>query len=415
MKNRLYLVGGVLLVAALGWGGWQAARALRCPSAEPVYNGESLSYWLTNAGLPVTEFETPSFLSDSNAVPFLIKAFRADSWIGAAIYRKQVWPRLPASAQRHLPPPYTNLVVRFRATYWLAYLGPVARPAIPLLVNNLREEDDLGIRCQAAFALGRIGKGDSAATSALLEALRDKDAKVRGSAVTALGQIGQANESVFAAMIRALQDKDERVRISAASALARIGKGDSNVVTALVQALRDKDSHVRRSAASALGQLGQANEYAITELAGALTDEDGGVRLFSALALGQAGRGSESAAVALKQASQEGKDFYVRKGAAWALENLGKDGTQFGHYLENLGRMGDGINVKMMAARSLGNLGAEAGAAEALGDLGKANAVVRTALSDTLSDTNQSVRVQATNALLKIDRAPGAKAGAKGP
>jgi hypothetical protein len=51
MKNRLYLALGVLLVAALGSGGWQAARALRRPSSEPVYKPQSLSYWLCASNL----------------------------------------------------------------------------------------------------------------------------------------------------------------------------------------------------------------------------------------------------------------------------------------------------------------------------------------------------------------------------
>ena len=43
MKNGLYVVGGVLLVAAVGWAGW---LALRPGPPEPVYDGERLSDWL---------------------------------------------------------------------------------------------------------------------------------------------------------------------------------------------------------------------------------------------------------------------------------------------------------------------------------------------------------------------------------
>jgi hypothetical protein len=42
MKNRLYLVCGVMLVAAAGWAAWQA---LQRPD-EPVYQGKRLSIWL---------------------------------------------------------------------------------------------------------------------------------------------------------------------------------------------------------------------------------------------------------------------------------------------------------------------------------------------------------------------------------
>ena len=190
MKNRRYVVVGLLLVAAVGWAGWQAVRR---GAPEPVYQGKPLSYWLTNYASPPR-----SLMSDSNAVPFLIRALRRDSWIGAAVYRKQVWPNLPPSMRRHLPAPADNAQVRYDAVVWLQMIEhsgaesepgaerPTAKPALPHLIRALKEDDNVSVRFQVAGALGDIGKGDSIVVPALTVALKDEDGRVRRKAASIL-------------------------------------------------------------------------------------------------------------------------------------------------------------------------------------------------------------------------------------
>jgi hypothetical protein len=107
-----------------------------------------------------------SLLADSNAVPFLIKALKRDSWIGAAVYRKQVWPKLPPAIQSHLPPPPPADIIWLRenAAKFLDRMGPMAEPAIPALIQALKEDDDLTVREFAAAALGNIGREGSTVT-----------------------------------------------------------------------------------------------------------------------------------------------------------------------------------------------------------------------------------------------------------
>jgi hypothetical protein len=195
MKNRLYLVLGMLLIAALGavlwWSPWEPR--------EPVYDGKPLSYWLAALGVtPISLKARNSLVSDSNAVPFLIKALQRDSWIGAAVYRKRIWPNLPPSMRRHSPAPADNAQARYNAVVWLQVIErsgtesearterPMAKPAVPYLIRALKEDDNVSVRLQVAGALGDIGKGDSNVVPALTVALKDEDGRVRRKAASIL-------------------------------------------------------------------------------------------------------------------------------------------------------------------------------------------------------------------------------------
>jgi hypothetical protein len=258
MKNRLYLVCGVLLVAALGllwWSPWEPP--------EPVYDGKPLSYWLIT-GAPAATRPPASLFSDSNAVPFLIEAIRRDSWFGATIYRKRLWPKLPATIQRCLPPPPAAANagdIRCYAAAILKNMGPMAKPAIPALVRALKEDDDHNVRHRAVESLWdlRDTNGDSTVSAALVRALRqDEDPRVRYSAADSLGDSnGKRDKAAIGALTDALKDRQKDVRIASASALTRVGKGDKNVAAALAEVLKDKDVDARIHAALALWNLGE--------------------------------------------------------------------------------------------------------------------------------------------------------------
>ena len=262
MKTRLYLVCGVLLVVVMG-GLWRVSWAVRAvPPQAPttLYDRKPIVYWLTN---PTPNFTSGphlplSLVSDTNAVPILISALRRDGWFGAAIYRKQIWPKLPSSIQKHLAPSVDNEIVRSRAADFLSRMGPLAEPAIPALIRALKEDDRWEVRTSAASALGTIGKGESAVVTALLEALRDQNATVHSVSTMALGQTGQGNRAAVAALIEALKDKDHDVRLCGAYYLGQIGqanKGNNPTATALTEALKDIDRDVRRAATNSLWQL----------------------------------------------------------------------------------------------------------------------------------------------------------------
>ena len=126
---------------------------------------------------------------DPNAVPVLIRRLRRDSWFGASIYRRQVWPKLPASTRRHLPSPKDNVPDRLQAAMILG-LGGHGKQAVPALVRSLKEDNNPDIRTAVVFSLGRLAAtGDRTASAALTTALNDRDGRVRELATNALLKI----------------------------------------------------------------------------------------------------------------------------------------------------------------------------------------------------------------------------------
>jgi HEAT repeat protein len=263
MKNRRYLVGVMLLVAALGglvwWSPWEAR--------EPVYEGHSIGHWLTNGTVRlnivrplnlVTNSNESSWplglLTNSKAVPFLIRASRKDSWYGAAYYRTQVWFRLPPMLRSHLPRPGDNIDIRVNALSILSQMGPMAEPATPMLVGALKRDEDRAVRMLAAQALGNIGKGDSSVITALAEALKDHDVYVREFAAGALGKVGTGDSTVTMALAKALEDQAFFVRLFATNALLKIApeaaaKAGFNSNT-MIAALTNEEMNVRLAASN---------------------------------------------------------------------------------------------------------------------------------------------------------------------
>jgi hypothetical protein len=198
MNKRLYIVLGILLIAAFSWAISQAVRQPR----EPVFDGKPLRYWLgARAPQPITlsnglawQRSYSAWLEqdtkDSDAVPFLIQVLKRDRWLGAAYYRKRLWPKLPPSLQKRLPrPPAGNSDARRNAAMLLAGMGPIAKSSVPTLIQALKVEEDTDVRVFDAFALGCLGKGNKSAVAALRQATNDENPFVRESATNALHRL----------------------------------------------------------------------------------------------------------------------------------------------------------------------------------------------------------------------------------
>jgi hypothetical protein len=203
IAKRWPVVGGVLLVAAVGglllWSPWEPR--------ELMYEGHPITWWLRHGygyryvyqGRSASMFILPrSLVEDPKAVRTLTKAARRDSWIGAAVYRKHVWPRLPSAIRKHVPPPSPgNPLLRRQAVELLGYIGPIAKPAIPSLLRALTEEDDASIRLGVVRALGEVGRGESAVAAGLRGASMDSDQLVRATASEILRR-GEREKAVVA-------------------------------------------------------------------------------------------------------------------------------------------------------------------------------------------------------------------------
>jgi hypothetical protein len=192
------VVGGVLLVAVVG--GLFLAWAPSGPT-EPVYDGKPLDYWLTNITMAprqgtgvVTVWGgskgepeiVRGVIDDPNAVAFLIRKLKRDSWFGAAYYRKWLWPKLPAILRRQLPPPSAGNAGSRANPALLLGMKHEEQRILLALVGALRGDDKPGVKWNAAWALGNLGNRDTAAVEALTAALKDNDATVRSESTNAL-------------------------------------------------------------------------------------------------------------------------------------------------------------------------------------------------------------------------------------
>jgi HEAT repeat protein len=77
----------------------------------------------------------------------------------------------------------------------LAKAGPAAAPAVPDLIELLKDKDPL-VRHLAAYTLGQIGPKAASAIPALQEARNDPDRDVMMNAVDALRNLGDASANV---------------------------------------------------------------------------------------------------------------------------------------------------------------------------------------------------------------------------
>ena len=203
-------------------------------------------------------------------------------------------------------------------------IGP---PAIPLLVDLLRDERDY-IRRSAVDAFIDLAPHTESIQPALRRALRDKDAQVTGDAARALGALRDRASPSVVALVKTLSHEDPYVRIYAAEALASIGPKAVAATRDLARALGDPVPGVRWAACEALASIGPAAQSAVPQLIEALRDEFLYVRIFAAGALGSIGPKAQMARAARDALRAAANDPALRSEAEWALNRI--DGVKPG-------------------------------------------------------------------------------------
>jgi hypothetical protein len=191
MRKRFRIVLAILIVAITGGVTWLALRP-----REPVYLGKPMSFWVNSLdaynpyGAPSDYgiFEKNRHLLGTNAVTIVIRALEKRDPHGQAIYER-VLARLPAWLGRQLPGPVYTASLRGHALDMFSMLTTDAKPAIPALIRILKEDQDELHRTKAVFCLENLGRGNKAATKALIQALNDKDWNVRLVSTNALKAI----------------------------------------------------------------------------------------------------------------------------------------------------------------------------------------------------------------------------------
>jgi HEAT repeat protein len=262
-----------------------------------------------------------------------------------------------------------DVKVRTAAGGALGHLGADALPAIPAL----RDGQDENV--WMATVLQQIG--DPAAV-ALGESLKDPDPTVRFNAARALQRMGPHTKTALPALTGALNDDDPAVREAVYVAFRQIGPDARET---LVRALRQEGKvSSRAEIIGALGMFGPEAEAAIPELQAALRDD--GLRLAAVETLGKVGPAAKTTLPALEKTLKD-KDAKIRRAA---LEAMGKIGR-------------DSLPILLVALKEDP---LRAGAAAALGTIGRPARDAVPTLCKMLEDPDPEARRNAATALGRI-------------
>ncbi len=299
----------------------------------------------------------------------------------------------------------SNQWVRIVAAEALGQIGD--SDAVPTLVNAL-DDNSIWVRRASAVALGHIGASQSIAP--LLERLlRPPDCEwpeeLHSVIAKALGNIG---EPAIQALINALDASDVWTRSAAAKALGQIGAPQA--VAPLTKLIKHENKWLRSAATQSLAQI--ADTRAVRA---ALTTDEAPRAFWKLMALKEINASTINQLMTLLQ----DPDQQIRDRAAQVLGQFDEAGstTPLGATLRaEMQRMTHAYNIapsrrdweKAMETKPLlsalrdSDTEVRLAAAEALGKIGDANAVV--ALNQALQDQDGRVRAAAARSLGEISK-----------
>ena len=188
-------------------------------------------------------------IGDPKAVPAIVRA------IGVGDFELQ---KIASSALAQLGTDGIEALLRMAANgdqpgrpYIIRALGANAiKSATSLLLQILKDSsEDKYVRCQAAWAVGKIG-GSPEIFPTLLATLQSREEEVRNGALLGLGTLRDSR--AFGAIIKRLDSPSHRY-----TSIMALGElGDPRACELLVPMLRSGDEGVAVHAATALGKIG---------------------------------------------------------------------------------------------------------------------------------------------------------------
>jgi hypothetical protein len=344
-SKTIPLLQGLLISAFLAWFAWFVLRP-----HEPVYREKPLSRWLDDVyragpyGNSQIKSDTEAGIRQlgTNALPFLLEM----AGTRHTILRQGLiqMAREPDLAFLHLP---TQEGTEEMAPWAFEILGATAKPAVPRLIQIVHEVDPenprawlrtlTAVRClsaigpaaeesvpdlielfrlnrgtgneaqsfrySAAWALGQIGPGASAALPwlsaatnerpaqlaivrikvasllPLIEKLKDTSSPTNwNDAAWLLGRMGTNAEPAIPYLIRALDQTNVTMQLTAVWALSGIKLQPELCVPALIPLLKSTNVSIRQGSIYTLRAFGAASKPAVPNIVGCLHDSDNWVR-----------------------------------------------------------------------------------------------------------------------------------------
>lgn len=241
----------VLFFGVVGAVAWLAVRA-REP--EPVYQGKSLSEWVTNYNGNFVRWEDMTEAvrqMGTNAIPTLLRKMRArdtrlkDQLI--ALARKQHVIKVS-----HTP----ASVLNEEGERGFLALGADGRDAVPALAELYQwNSSNPKLRCSLAKVLGGMGPAAKQAVPALIQGLGDTNNAACASAIIALGRIHSEPGLAVPALVKCLGRQDGYIPLRVAYTLAEFGADAKPAIPALVQLLQGSDENVRTAVQIAVKRI----------------------------------------------------------------------------------------------------------------------------------------------------------------
>ncbi len=243
-------------------------------------------------------------------------------------------------------------------SYHLSWLDDFNQRGVPQLIALLQDEnEDAKVRRRAAHAIPNVRPQNNMAIAPLVVTLNDSEVTVRGAASRALQSFSFSNsrsKPIALALIQTLETDSARDRALTVTTLVDLWRTPAGVLTT---ALRSRSPVVRAAAAEALGRnrFSSPSKDVIPNLVSALDDKNRDVRLNAAEALVGINRAPEAVSPLGLLLLDEERAVRIRAAAA-------------------LGRMGKVAKPAIKALRS------------------------------ALQDDEMSVRLEAANAMVAVDR-----------
>jgi hypothetical protein len=224
-------------------------------SAEPVYNGRSLSAWAQQygsnnwrgGGAPAArEAEAAIRQIGTNGIPFLLELMRVtDSGL-----KKKLRTIVSRSGHDPLSLKDTSSEIRRVGAHGLAALGTNAPPStVPALIEIATHHPDEDGRYLAVFALRTLGVAAESAIPFFIQCLTNKESTIRDEAAIGMSCMSHRAEIVVPALIEYLKAaKSSPHRYECTDTIASLGRLGTNARAAapiLVELLKHSDPYVR--------------------------------------------------------------------------------------------------------------------------------------------------------------------------
>ena len=315
-----------------------------------------------------------------------------------------------------------------KACFWALIIlrdsnvAPVAKDAVPAIVETLKGQCRVQIRREAVLTLGALGDAAKPALPELAKLLTDENSRIAATFV--MGQLGEIPKDAEATIRTNAKSDDGMLSSTSLWALARVHPEDKELrketTEKLVEMLKDKNAFVRAMAARALVALPPAPDITVPIFEKHLKDADENTMHMAMDALAALGAPAVPRLIdALKHEKFRPEVLYT----------LGRIGPAAAPATEELAKLVEDKNSRVAneAIIALGNIGPAAKAAVpalvaalgkaqdvdsnlaaieyALGKIGAGAASAEQTLEAKLASKDDNVRLMGAWALAQIDAA----------